>query len=355
MTDRDPPDDDPIGRPGDWRRHDADLVRAAAALLIANSHLELFYPRGWMAGDGLTGNALFFFLSGFGIALSGGPRRKGFGPWYVRRALRLYPAVVVAELVLDVGLFGDWREWSVRKVGSAFVYPTTYGYVGHIMVVYAGLYWLLRPASRVPLAAATAGCVATCIGLSAVVSWQMVPGRPLAEGNPSLANTSMHWFYFTALTLAGAWFGPATRRPRGMLGRDLGLLAGLFAVYVGLKFQMVSGHGPRAFLILFAMVAGLCPLAVRVSADDRVQRWVRAVRPAGWAVSLLAAGTLEMYVVQTWTHGRPALIGMRFPLNVAAFWAATFAGAAVLWVVGRGLQRGAGYVAARAANVTLPD
>ena len=198
-----------------------------------------------------------------------------------------------------------------------------------------------------PLAGATAGCAATCVGLSVAVSWQMVPGRPLAEGNPSLANTATHWFYFTALTLAGAWFGPATGRPRKSLGRDLSLLAGLFAVYVGVKFEMVSGHGPRAFLVLFVLVAGMCPLAVRVSADDRLQRWVRAVRPVGWAASLLAAATLEMYVVQTWTHARPTLIGLRFPLNLAAFWAVTFAGAAVLWVATRAIWRGVEYATSR--------
>ena len=37
---------------------------AIAAVLIANSHLERFYPHPWVAGDGLLGNALFFFTAG---------------------------------------------------------------------------------------------------------------------------------------------------------------------------------------------------------------------------------------------------------------------------------------------------
>ena len=340
------------GHPGDWRLHDSDLVRAAAAVLIANSHLEPFYPRSWMAGDGLAGNALFFFLSGYGVALAGRSRAQGFGRWYGRRAGRLYPAVIVAGLVVHFGLLRDWHGWSARDVWAAFAYPTDYGYVGHIMIAYAALFWLLRPASRWPLAVAAMACGCATVGFYvAFVARYMSAGEPLMLGQTSKA---LHWFYFTGLVLAGALFGPSTRRPRGTPARDLGLLAGVFAAYVGLKYEMVSGHGARAFLLLHAMVAILCPLAVRVSADDRLQAWVRAVRPLRWAVSLVAAATLEMYIVQTWTHVWPRLIAVRFPWNLAEFWVATVAGAVVLRWVTRGLVRAVGgaWPASRARAAT---
>ena len=312
--------------PGDWRRHDADLTRAAAAILIANSHLEPFYPRAWMAGDGLTGNALFYFLSGFGVSLAASTRRDRYGPWMGRRLLRLYPTVIVAGLVIQIGLMGDRTGWTVGRAFATFVFPTQYGYVGDVVLIYAGLYWLLR--SPRALAAVTVAAAVGCVVSYAAVVRQMVPGQRLGLG---ATGQYLHRFYFTAIALGGALFGPATGRPRGTTGRDVGLLAVAFAGYVGVKYAMVTGHGARAFLALHALVAIVCVLAVRVSAADPVRTWLRRAWPLGWIASVLAAVTLEMYVVQFWSHQWPPLRRLRFPLNVAAFWAVTVTGAVALW------------------------
>jgi peptidoglycan/LPS O-acetylase OafA/YrhL len=42
-----------------------------AAVFVVNSHLEAFYPNPVLAGDGLIGYSLFFFVAGLGLALSG--------------------------------------------------------------------------------------------------------------------------------------------------------------------------------------------------------------------------------------------------------------------------------------------
>jgi hypothetical protein len=321
-------DDAPApARPGDWQLHDADAVRAAAAVLIANSHLETFYPRAWMAGDGLLGNALFYFLSGFGVSLAASTRGLPFGRWIGRRLLRLYPAVIVAGLVIQVWLRHDWRTWSPADAFRVFVFPTTYGYVGHIVLVYAGLYWLLRARSRWPLTATIAAAAIVCGVAAAGIIGRMSPGEPLALGQ---TGPVMFPAYFTAVALAGGLFGPTTARPRGTLWRDGLLLAGLFAAYVGLKFEMVHGHGARWFPVLLVLVWAMCPLAVRVAADDRLQAATRRVRPVAWGLSLLAAATLEMYIVQFWTQTWPPLLRLRFPLDLAGFWVATVAGALFL-------------------------
>ena len=54
----------------DAPRRDTTLMRALGALLVANSHLEHFYPFAWLAGDGLVGNSFFFLLAGFGLEQS---------------------------------------------------------------------------------------------------------------------------------------------------------------------------------------------------------------------------------------------------------------------------------------------
>ena len=317
-------------RPGDWRPRDADVVRAAATILISNSHLELFYPSTWMAGDGLLGNAFFYFLSGYGVALATSTRSQTFPRWFGRRVARLYPAVVLAGLVIQGLLLGDWRRWTPTHAFETFVFPTPYGYVTHILLVYAGLYWLLRCRSRWPLVVAVAAAVVVTLASGLSLSAHMPPGEPLALGQ---TGPVLFRAYFTAVALGGALFAPAARRPRGRWWPSLVLLSLLFAVYVGLKFEMVRGHGARAFLLLPLLAAGMCPLAVRVSAADPVQAWLRRVRPLGRAVAVLAAVTLELYVVQTWTHGWTRLERLKFPLNLAGFWAVTIAGAVVLRLV----------------------
>lgn len=94
---------------GNWRPHDTDFMRAAAALLICNSHLKQIYPHTWLAGDGLIGNSLFFFLSGFGIALSGKSLRLGFFKWYLRRVNRIYPACTLCTIFFVFIFGGQWH------------------------------------------------------------------------------------------------------------------------------------------------------------------------------------------------------------------------------------------------------
>src|SRR4051794_35650129 len=88
-------------------RIDTTLLRAAAALLVANSHLEAYYSPAWLAGDGLLGNSLFFLLAGYGLAMSHAENQRSFSVWFLRRMARMYPAlwlvVGCATLVNAVG------------------------------------------------------------------------------------------------------------------------------------------------------------------------------------------------------------------------------------------------------------
>jgi peptidoglycan/LPS O-acetylase OafA/YrhL len=78
---------------------DTTLMLALAAWIIVNSHLEQFYPYRWLAADGLLGNTMFFFLSGFGVQSSLLRSRQEFTGFAIRRIVRLYPSVVLASAI----------------------------------------------------------------------------------------------------------------------------------------------------------------------------------------------------------------------------------------------------------------
>src|ERR1700722_17050247 len=134
----------PLSVAGNWRIDDTDFMRAAAALLICNSHLKYFYPFRWLAGDGLLGNSMFFFLSGFGIALSIKSIRLGFFSWYSRRIKRIYPAAALCTVFFYLLLYHRWRDWHPLDYVHAYIWPTPYDYVMLIMVVYIFIYGMLR-------------------------------------------------------------------------------------------------------------------------------------------------------------------------------------------------------------------
>ena len=73
-----------------------------ACALIVNSHLEPFYPLSYLAADGLLGNSLFFFMSGFGIQSSALSHAKSFKDYALRRILRLYPSVIICMVIFDL-------------------------------------------------------------------------------------------------------------------------------------------------------------------------------------------------------------------------------------------------------------
>jgi hypothetical protein len=281
-----------------------------------------------MAGDGLLGNSMFFFLSGFGVALASRSRELGFFPWMLRRISRIYPAVVLSILILDLGIFKQWREIPFNQYPTIFIYPTIYGFVGQVMIVYMLLYWVLKPVSRWPLVVLllTVSAYSTVLYVKLLIGWQGHPVRAL--GDPITA--PMHWYYFTALGLLGGLYSPTTRRPRATAVRDVLCLAGLFSIYFALKFAMVHGHMQREFFVLFPLSAGICVATARVSAGDELQSLLRKFRPLNQLVTLLAGITLEMYIMQTWTTWRFGFQTLRFPLNIAVFWIATIVSALVL-------------------------
>jgi hypothetical protein len=317
-----------------YKPADTALMRAIAALLIANSHLELFYPRAWLAGDGLLGNALFYFLSGFGVALGARSRPRGFFPWFGRRIVRIYPSVIIAALIIFVILQHDWKTYTFRSY-LYLLWPTPWGFVGHVMILYIVLYWMLKfPYKLLHILVVLAIAIAYIISYCTYVP-TMSATEPLSLGR---ARYDVHTLYFSGIMLLGGLLAPIIHRPGRTAIRDGTLLIVTFAAYVVIKFAMVHGYYPRWFIVLHILTLAICLMILRVSATDDLQEFLARVRPIGWFVALLAGITLEMYIMQGSVQEIPGLVTLRFPLNLAGFWLICIPSAVLLHKAGNALR-----------------
>lgn len=73
-----------------------DFLKFFAALLITNSHLDIFEPQYKLSSGGAIGDALFFFCSGYTLFLG---RMNGFCNWYKRRLIRIFPPVMCMGII----------------------------------------------------------------------------------------------------------------------------------------------------------------------------------------------------------------------------------------------------------------
>src|SRR5512133_1830771 len=121
------------------------VLRFVAVVLITNSHLDTLYPIALLGTGGALGNALFFGLSGYGLAI-GRSRFLPYGSWLMRRAARIYPSVTIVSVVL-LAFFGIPEIRSVWDVLGTFLYPTRWWFLGALLAFYLPAYWLIRSGS----------------------------------------------------------------------------------------------------------------------------------------------------------------------------------------------------------------
>lgn len=78
------------------------VLRALAACLVTNSHYTGVYPIDALANGGMTGNVIFFAVSGYCLCSI----RERFPKWYGKRLIRCYvPVWLITAVYLLAGAF----------------------------------------------------------------------------------------------------------------------------------------------------------------------------------------------------------------------------------------------------------
>lgn len=308
------------------RTLDASLVLGISVWLILNSHLENFYPHRWMAADGMLGNTLFFWASGFGIWSSLQSKRQGAAPFLGRRMLRIYPKTVIVILVF-LALSTEWRpQHGLEDLASLLIWPTPYTYIRMIVPFYAAL-WVVDRLGPWALAASTAAAAAVYGYVFLTHLGDGAQAHSLVLGQlPDL----LWWAYFWMATALGAAMAglPVVSRPTPWRLAGLGLLV---IGYLGLKLAMVVTQGHMGWfpLLHVAVLLACIGAALTLCAPDTV-RWVMRQPVIGPFLALSANLTLEIYLVHAPLAGVRGLYSLPFPLNIVLVAGLTLLGAVAL-------------------------
>jgi peptidoglycan/LPS O-acetylase OafA/YrhL len=324
---------------------DTVILQCLAALLIANSHLEGLYPRSWMAADGLIGNSLFFFMSGYGLMKSEQKNHRPFLNYYMRRVWRIYPALWLVVILFQLGMGETWKLWGAADYFRWFIYPTAYGYIQQIMIFYIPFFFLARLHRPKVL---MWPCLALVIPYVFRYILILPPGGIVYL---KLGNTDgWLWdiFYFQMMLVGGCCgFHPCWRFAIRELSA-IWLLAAAFAAYVGLKFAMVVNGALipgtsvplgdfYALLLFLTMVIVL--LMFQVFTSSLVRSWVASIAPLKWFVALTGGLTLEIYLSHEFIAYNALMKTIPFPLNIVIWLAVTLCASWVIGKIARHIQR----------------
>ncbi len=316
---------------------DTTLTRALAIALIFNSHLEAFYPRAWLAGGGLWGNTTFFLISGVGIALSRRTYSEPAGQWYARRLKRIYPAPLLAGIVL-YGLIGGHIAWEVSDLTRNLLWPTRFSYVGQIVLWYAVGFFLLRvppPQLGHRILLLAIGALLVPIGITFANAYGAVGVGERMHG-PHLA-TAGHWLVNLQTFLIGLAIG--VRRPTATSGvRPLVLFGVIVVAYLALKLAVATNvSASRLYPVLLPMAQLLAVATLMACAHRGTQQVLERFPRAHGAVTWLSNHTLEIYVTHFFFVEHPAFIGLPAPLGLVATLAASLVTSALLKPAGNRL------------------
>ena len=299
---------------------DTTALRVLAIVLIANSHLEDFYPIRQLAADGLIGNSLFFMLSGLGIALSPRTGNERFVHWYRRRLNRIYPGLWLTVLVGFVLIQGAWRNWTPLEFLSSLVWPTPYAFLAQIVLFYPVFYAVKAFRSVKIERRATLAVTAMYLAVAVfhydlhVLSWI---------------------FNFQMMLLGGVLAGRIKELARGRRGH-LSVLTWTMLIYVGVKLAMTTGRIPSHIAFLHLLTVPIVWSVLGLCASVTVQDLSRLPR-LGPMLAVVGGLTLEIYLVHGFVYKDPRVATLPFPINVAAFWAVTVP---LAWVLSKAANPG---------------
>jgi hypothetical protein len=291
------------------------MLLAIAAVLIVNSHLEAYYPVSFLAGDGLFGYGLFFFIAGIGLALSAKREMRSFGDYCWRRFARIYPTFWLMRISFGV-VHNDFADMDLFDVMKVLIWPTDNTFIGPLMLDYVLLYFVLRPKSVDVIRKTMIALMVPIVGL-----WISL----LSEMH-RMQQMSLNWLFagliYFQMMLFGSYLAADVGPERKYrFGWDTVAVGGLFGVYVTARFYIQRSTLPAAmYPLLFVLLAALFYFLFQIACSYELAAILKHVPKLAQLVSLVGASTLELYFV----HERLAPISflqqIMFPMNIVALW-----------------------------------
>ena len=281
-----------------------DLVRAAAIVLVVNSHLEIVTGVWHLAyGGGTLGNVLFLFLSGAGLALSRRAEPKAL--WVARRLVRVLPLFYLA-MILKTALIArpiatqPWSWWL-----DHWLLVGGYGwFIRLILIGYAGIFLVEKVLGRwhaAPLILAALAFLAYAVARPADANPYLFFAVPLFAGHLLMRSAP-------AVLTSGTW-------------ADLLAAVGLAAVATLLQLRV-----PSARVVLPFVYVGVAVLATRGAARvapvlpgtvRRAAAWIARISYAWFLAHVAISHTVKTHCAG-WPEAATVAVFLGVSLGLAA-------------------------------------
>jgi len=297
------------------------FLRFVAIICIANSHLDALYPVPLLATGGSLGNALFFMLSGYGLFLSANIQDKPFLPWYKRRILRIYPSTWLATILMIVIAQSAWRTLDFFGYVGLFVWPTAYWFIAALMLYYVIFYVIWQRQNYKYFLVGIFILVLPYLYFYLTVvdlSFYSIEGPGYFK-----------WMFYLQTMFFGGYLAGSKPFEKTSFVKDGVAVVCCVGFYYGILIFMSRFGGWQFQAVTHLLMFPILFFFLRFAESKEITALVQS-KYVGPVISLMAALTLEIYLLHGYVRAFPFVLKTIFPLNIVVFWILTIALAYVL-------------------------
>ena len=279
------------------------LMKAVASCLVANSHFDGIWPISALATGGSLGNCLFFAASGFLL----GNIKQDFVPWYLKKLVRIYPAVWIATTISLLFRSGI----STGHLAGEYLFLFAYWFLRAIVVLYIPFYFIMKGKlrERIPI---VIGCVAVFYFIC-YFAFMDIHIWTIED------DSCFKWIFYFAVFLLGGEYSQRVKNHRKIPGKVLSgwMTLAAFCAFYAFKFALdkVPALMPFQFIEhIFLGVFSYFMLPFMIALEPEFRK-VSASKP--WkAVEFISSITLEIFLVMDYViHFAEKL---SFPLSLVS-------------------------------------
>lgn len=316
------------------------FLRALAAALITNAHYTGVYPTDLIANGGLLGDIVFFAVSGFCLTNV----KFAFPRWYLKRIIRIYPAVWVAMIICV--LLGLYTIGSI-PVLKVFFYPTNYHFVASIILLYIPYYAVMR----IEILSRSLSKIMPALFAAVLIIYIFIYDKSYYHID-NVREPIVRFLFFQSMLL-GAYFKKFNEKHINKnKWINWFLLTVMLILYFVTKYLFVKMSAISPFqivnqIIIFVLLYFI--LRCFAGIDEKLEKLPKPVKSV---IAFVSKHTLEIYIVQIIIIPHlPQLVNLVFPVNWLALTAAIIAAAFILHFIAEKLSGGMEYI----INKIIPD
>jgi len=263
------------------------LIKAIAACLVVNSHFDGIWPISALATGGSIGNCLFFASTGFLLANI----KQKFGPWYLKKLARIYPAIIIVESIGLLFFNANTDIWGQYGVAARYFVCGGYWFLQALVCLYIPYYIVMTTKLKDYL-----------LGVSGVVTLIYFVCYFLFVDKTvwSIEASRFKWIFYFGIMLIGSWYALQIKQQKKILNCSLAgvITIVMFIAFYGFKFLLdrYPQIMPLQFIehvILAIFIYALMAMLLQYEAKLKIYHekiWWKSIK-------FLSRITLEIYLV----------------------------------------------------------